>query len=175
MRGQLTSNVRHRQQMPLRLGAGSAAIAVNLNSHANFCALRETTARTLKASDGNAAASYQNRKSNGARANWRTAAASSRLARRSARVLRHSRHQQRVRPMNSRQPRCGLHQENPVRCGSNRVEFKQMPANLTPPACYVRRSQGMPNLALELTHYSLAPGPRAAFVHVAPHGPGATL
>ena len=67
------------------------------------------------------------------------------------------------------------HQENPVRCGGNRVEFEQMPANLKPPARAVRQSQGMPNLALELTHYSVAPGPRAAFVHVAPHGPGATL
>ncbi len=73
------------------------------------------------------------------------------------------------------QTHSGFHQGNPVRFGGNRVEFEQMPANLTPPTRSVEQSQGMPNLAFELTHYSMACGPRGAFVYHAPHGPHTTL
>ena len=32
----------------------------------------------------------------------------------------------------------------------------------------------MPNPLVELTRYGMAPGPRGAYVHLAPRGPGAT-
>jgi hypothetical protein len=46
--------------MPLRLAAGSAADAVNLNSHEKFRALRKATGCISLASEGNAAARFMN-------------------------------------------------------------------------------------------------------------------